>query len=1555
MTGNWGRRSLVVAAAMLASNIAPVSGDLPFGAGSGAGLIALAGEVTGSHPNTEPQVVDTLLIDLPAGGARLLTPTDGVVNKTVSVSTVDGSAISFTVAWSQPWLTVSPDSSVTPVDLDLSADASGLAPGRYQDVLTLTSVDAGNSPLDVGVELFVGGVIALDGDPTLADIGEPGEADTFYVDLPDGAVVDIAAFPTDGSTLPWLDLVIMDADGNHHRYGDWRPLPERVSGRIVGAWTVEGPGPHQIMVENCCYTGEYEVKARTSAAIVATDPWSRLQLGAPEGSAQASDTVWVYNLGVGSANWEVVPTQPWLSAVPSSGTLGGGGEAAQVVAGPAAARAQEYDRAVRAWIAGGEGADVAPPKLGVVDDPALAPAGSVEVVVTADIAGLVKGQRWFEDALVFRLTDDAWGGDALMDLDLRIFEPTITILAEGLPYRTADLALLPDGDLVMASQGNLERVDPTTGARSAFASGLSQDWGLSGLVAAPDGSVYVVDTSGQEILRAYPDGSFETVWALGGDYLSDVTLAPDGTVYAVADQSGLWRIDTDGSVANVANEDGCCHRAVVFNPLDGLVYYSAYNRLYRYEPSSGAVEHAVWLWDWPGDLDVGSSGLIYAHSYSDIRAYGTDGTQQARFATPDQGEGLAVLDGALFATTPGCCDNRWNEGILYRLPVADGPVALGGRYLVADQLRSYTVLPGEVLTDRITMSANDGGTMQFEATWSAPWLDVSPSAGLTPAEVELTIDATELTGGTYSETIVFSSTESTGSLARHVTVVVPTTLIAGDSLIATMPIDQGSQTQYIDMIADDVVDIGVFAVPGSAIDPSIRILHPDGSFARGSRAQPALRRVSPNGELVAGFEATQTGVHEVRVFASPGGTYVLRTRISGDLVAADPQRLDAWAPEGGLPVVDTVWLYNTGPGTPTWELVGELPGWLSLSATSGILAPSAVPAAEAGGVAFDPDEGPPFDPELIPLGPESITARPPPAGATALVVTADPTGLAQADQLDATLEFTVLGETAYGNQTVHVELTATDPTLTVLTNMPYRLMDVQVYSATELVATRNRDLWRVDRTTGAATVWIENLGVDAGTYPTPVLGIEHAGDGALYVADQAARAIYRVEADGSSSTVMDVGSTTYDPVILPDGTLIAAAFQGFFRLEPDGSVTEFAHDETIKRAVYNPHDGWIYYGSFFGRELKRVHPETGWIEVVASLPEVPFDLQVGASGGIHWVSHTGTLYVHSAEGELLDVSSPAPRSGFGIALGAEGEDVAYLAAQGFIGGNGYIYQRTVADHRALNLMAGPPTILVMSGSSSEATVHVRASDASVQGFSATSSAPWLTVTPDTADTPADVVLTVDASGLASGGYDETVTLTSGGVVGPYDVPVRVNVGVVVVLGGDPVVADLGAPGEADTFHVSLPVGEAVDIAAFPTEGSTLPWLDLLIMDADGNHHRYGDWRPMVAHSAGSVIGNWIVSGPSPYRIVVQNCCEAGPYEVKARLSGPIVATDPQGGMTLSAPEGGAPAVDTVWVFNLGSGAADWEVVSTQPWLSAAPASGALSGPSASPPLTATPR
>lgn len=91
----------------------------------------------------------TGLVVSPETVSFLSTYGEPVAGQSLTVSGSDGQALAFTVSTNVPWLTATPANGTSPSDVQVAVDATGLAIGNYQAILTLTPTSY--PPVDVPV------------------------------------------------------------------------------------------------------------------------------------------------------------------------------------------------------------------------------------------------------------------------------------------------------------------------------------------------------------------------------------------------------------------------------------------------------------------------------------------------------------------------------------------------------------------------------------------------------------------------------------------------------------------------------------------------------------------------------------------------------------------------------------------------------------------------------------------------------------------------------------------------------------------------------------------------------------------------------------------------------------------------------------------------------------------------------------------------------------------------------------------------------------------------------------------------------------------------------------------------------------------------------------------------------------------------------------------------------------------------------------------------------------------------------------------------------------
>lgn len=536
--------------------------------------------------------------------------------------------------------------------LGATVSAMGMVTGRWanrQATITATSEGVSGSAFVSVTDLVP---LAL-GDSTTSVIASAGQRNVHWLSLTAGTVVDLGVFRTGGDAgfhpvvqlyEPWQHMV--------YREGTRR-------GTILTRYTAIHTGYLQITVSSRTdgFTGSYVLRSRASGPVLAVTPGGGPIPARPEGSTAAHhDTLWVYNASVGTAGFTVYPgSSPWLSATPLSGSMPMSTARGAAAPGPGQFRAQAAPTEE-------EGPSQAPPW------------GSVPVVVTRDPTGLQKGYGL--DSVVVRPTaPDAWNFNWRYIRPIRIYDPRVQILSTTVsPGR---MALSPSGDLVMARSSDLVRVDKTTGAATVWVSGISSAEG--GMQFGPDSALYVAMSGNfdRRVLRVARDGTVTT--ALQDTAIAyDVAVLPDGTLFASMGGS-LVRRGRDGVVTTALRTTRTVFtRALVYNPEDGWLYYTADGMLRRHHPVTGADELRGSL---PSpvnsplvELAAGRGGRLYgmeSHPQAgSVVVLDTSAVLIERLWQPSQGYGLVLDEGKLFGS------GQFTGWAVWALPVNDGPAGL---------------------------------------------------------------------------------------------------------------------------------------------------------------------------------------------------------------------------------------------------------------------------------------------------------------------------------------------------------------------------------------------------------------------------------------------------------------------------------------------------------------------------------------------------------------------------------------------------------------------------------------------------------------------------------------------------------------------------------------------------------------------------------------------------------------------------------------------------------------------------------------------------------------
>ncbi len=1368
-----------------------------------------------------------------------------------------------------------------------------IALGWWATVGATTPGDGGAHPPDAA-RPFAADTVTI-GDSIVASIDVPAEQDTFYIDLTAGDTIDIALFDIDFVNA-LLEVYAPDSSlvAENNDYRDLSALIPGFGATATGTYSIVARSAED-------RTGSYVFKVRSSGPVVATEPFnSQWQFNLSEGVISTSDTIWIYNAGSGSADWELETSgESWLTVNTTGGTLPG-----------------------------------APAPVGGM---ALAPPNSTPVIVTVNPAGLEQGDHWAY--ITVRAVGDPWGGDAIVSFPLRIYDGRLGQVSGGGEAGSSlhAIEMHPDGDMVWAVDSSLFRFDPGTGVLTPWIDGLSSTGyrSLNGMEFAADGSgaLYVADRQDNVLHKVDSVGSRSVVFS-PGEPVYDVATLPDGIVFA-STNSGLWRINPDLATSIQVYSGGVC-RSAEYNPLDGWVYFGEEDWLHRYDPVSEVhetVSQIGWaLWG----LEVGNSGVLYARNMNGphLMMISTDGEVLETVWTPENGKGLALDDGVLYLAPHG--------GEIYSFGIPDGPVDPNAAYLQVDGNTFFVLPPNGSAVDIISIFTNDGSPANVSITNTTPWLTLSTNSGDTPFEVELTVDATGLSWDRFQLPLTFTSGEVVNS-PLEITVdleIVENLIGLGDVLQGEIS-SEGEEDSYAIMLdAGTVVDFAAFRAPGSRIQPRIELFAPDGSHYRENEC---FRRCWNDDDLAAailpGIDIPVSGLWRLNVTGWDTGAYEVKVRDSGPIVGSEPSH---WMPIGvlegqGAPETGTIWIYNAGRDSADWQIETDGESWLSVSPLSGTL-PAGSPAASEHALesteraleerrAMEERRKPDLEIFTDPLNA--------PEGSVPVEVTVDGAGLGDG-MWNADIRIHLPSDPWGGTEVLRVNMRVHSPDVELVTpEFGHGQGDIALHPYGDLVMGGD-GLTRADPNTLSHYVWTHDLGhgYDFG-------GMVFGPGGELYLINAHQNRLWRIDPDDSFTELSGPGQMKWDVAALPDGTLYITAENTLWRRHPDGTL-EFLHElGNMGGIAYNPVDGFVYFGE--NNWLWRLDPSTTAVEQVVQTRRFIEDLDVGRSGRIY-ARHWSAFTIVDGSGVILDH----------LTLPSDG--------QGVVVTEGWLYLTTwhglhrfpVDDGPAtlsdvLLSTDGPVRMTADADGQASTTITVSLNDGSSAGVGVDWSAPWLTVTPDTGSTPLALTLTADLSGYASGMHSDTLILTSAGAANsPFEVPVIVTQPSLSL--GDSIAGEIAYAEEEDVYLLSLLAGDVIDVfVADPAarfEYTLDP--DLYLYNPDGSElARSIDFRGSWPLRAGVQI-----PADGVYEIHVVGWGNlTGPYILKVRSSGPVVNTQPHSGRTIPAMEGGAAVSDTFWVFNAGLGTTGWSVeTSGESWLSVSPSSGSL--PAGSPSMNA---
>jgi len=320
----------------------------------------------------------------------------------------------------------------------------------------------------------------------------------------------------------------------------------------------------------------------------------------------------------------------------------------------------------------------------------------------------------------------------------------------------------------------------------------------------------------------------------------------------------------------------------------------------------------------------------------------------------------------------------------------------------------------------------------------------------------------------------------------------------------------------------------------------------------------------------------------------------------------------------------------------------------------------------------------------------------------------------------------------------------------------------------------------------------------------------------------------------------------------------------------------------------------------------------------------------GTTGSVTVTAPTGCTWTATSNASWTTITSGSSGSGNGTVNYTVAANTSANPQTGTLTIAGQTFTVTQAAAATLNVSPGTLSFTAQRGGANPAVqgLQVTASDASSIPWTATSSAAWLSVAPASGNTPANVSVSVNITGLAAGNYTAQVSFASGGST-PATVSVSLNV--------SETPAVIGASPASLQFATSAGINPASqNLTVSNLGGGTLSWLAtvgytttsgwLSVSPPGGN-------APTTATVSVDVVTPVLSAGTYRGQILVFALSGAtnSPLSVPVTLvvtSPAQLAVSPQF-LSFQATQGSSAAVSqALSVTNAGSGALNWTASAT---------------------------
>jgi len=630
----------------------------------------------------------------------------------VTVRNVGGGTLAWSASDDRSWLSVSPGSGSLAAGesatLTVSVTSNALANGDYAGTVTVTG--AGES-VPVGVSLRISPVPQQSLTVTGSGAGTGTVASN-----PAGIACTVTAGSTSGSCAASFDEGTVVG-----------LTPTPAAGSSFGGWSgaCTGTGTCQVTLSQA-----RSVEARFDLLpVLEVDPTSLTYAG-QEGTDPATQSVTVTNGGGGTLEWAVADDQAWLSAAPTSGSLGAGASATVTVSVASAGLAPGVYTGTVTVTGAGDSQDVAveytvtaTPTRTLTVTGAGAGAGSVGSdpagISCAVEAGATSGTcaAEFDEGTSVALTPTPAAGSSFGGWSGACAGTgpcEVTLDAARSVEATFDLLPTLEVDPTSLTFAAQEGTDPASQTVTVTNGGGGT---LNWTAAATSGDpawLGVAPASG----------------SLGAGQSATLTVSVTGTGLAPGDYAGTVTLSGAGDSRDVAVE-----HTVTEAPTQTLTVTGAGAGAGSVASNPAGIACAV---------DAGATSGTCAASFD-------EGTAVTLTATPSAGSAFGGWSGACAGTGP--CEltldaARGVEARFDLLPTLEvDPTSLT---FTADE---GTDPPSQTLT----VTNGGGGTLEWTLTEDAAWLGATPASGsLTAgqsATVTVSVASAALAAGSYADTI----------------------------------------------------------------------------------------------------------------------------------------------------------------------------------------------------------------------------------------------------------------------------------------------------------------------------------------------------------------------------------------------------------------------------------------------------------------------------------------------------------------------------------------------------------------------------------------------------------------------------------------------------------------------------------------------------------------------------------------------------------------------------------------------------------------------------------